>query len=117
MIEIICLIVGGYLGFRLGSAFALFKLKDLILREAARQGLDVDVLEKNIIEKQHNKLVIEYNDNMLYLYENDTNTFICQAKTVEELAKLAKEYKNISNAEVFDKRTSNIMVFSDGKVV
>lgn len=117
MIEVICLIVGGYLGFHLGSAFVMFKLKDLILKEAARQGLDVVVLEQNIIEKQQTKLVIEYNDNILYLYDNHTNTFICQGSTVEELAKLAKQYKNISDAAVFDKKTNSFIKFSDGKVV
>ena len=59
--------------------------------------------EFNIIKEEKprvNKLWAEKIQDMLYLYEEDKKTFICQAKTIEELATLALKYKNIKYASV-----------------
>lgn len=63
------------------------------------------------------KLVVEHTDNMLYLYDSQTNTFICQGKTLEELARLSKQYKNITDAMVLDTKSNTVVTFSDGKIV
>ena len=58
------------------------------------------------------KLETHEENNMLYLYNRDTNSFICQAPTIEELAKLAKDYKNITAASVLHGK--KVFMFMDG---
>lgn len=112
MIETIFLIVGAYLGFHIGSMHMAFKLRHLIMKEAEANGNIV------IIDKSHKpRLVVEHNGNMLYLYDSQTNTFICQGKTLEELAFLSKQYKNITDAMVLDTKSNTIVTFSDGRIV
>jgi hypothetical protein len=53
---------------------------------------------------------------MLYLYDHEANSFVCQASTMEELATLAKEYNNIKYAAVMDVDGDSIYTFVDGKV-
>lgn len=115
--EIVILLVIFYLGFQIGGLYVSYKLRDLIIKEAISRGIEIPELEKNILEKKKNKLVIEHNDNVLYLYDFDTNTFICQGSSIEELAKLAKEYKNIEHAFVLDSQSNIMFTFIDGKVV
>jgi hypothetical protein len=50
----------------------------------------------------------------MYLYEYEANTFICQGKTLGELAKLAQKYKNIQYAIV--EHNKEMLVFVDGSV-
>jgi hypothetical protein len=111
MVETICLIVGAYLGFHVGSMYMAFKLRHLLLKEAEANGSIV------IDKPPKPNLVVEHNDNMLYLYDSQTNTFICQGKTLEELALLSKQYSNITDAMVLDTKSNNIVTFSDGRIV
>jgi hypothetical protein len=57
-----------------------------------------------LIEKKFRESIptmyIEVEGNTLYLYEEKTNTFQCQASTIEELAKLLLEIKNTVLAKV-----------------
>jgi hypothetical protein len=50
------------------------------------------------------------------LYDKEANSFICQASTIDELARLAKEYNNIKYASVMDEQSDAIVAFIDGKV-
>jgi hypothetical protein len=50
----------------------------------------------------------------MYLYEYEANTFICQGKTLGELARLAQKYKNIKYAIV--QHNEEMLVFVDGDV-
>jgi hypothetical protein len=50
----------------------------------------------------------------MYLYDHDANTFICQAKTIDELASLAMKYKNIKYAVVA--HDDDMLMFVDGNV-
>jgi hypothetical protein len=113
-------VVGLYIGYHLGQAVLSWRLRDVILKEARKEGIRVDN-EYNIIEDDEDKptvsqLFIERVNDTLYLYDREKDTFVCQATTVEDLAKLAKEYKNIKYAAVIDRHNSDVVAFVDGKV-
>jgi hypothetical protein len=59
-------------------------------------------------------LTVEKANNILYLYEKNTDNFICQGSTLEELATLAQKYKNIKYACVLN--GDEVYAFVDGVV-
>jgi hypothetical protein len=108
MIELIVCLVVGYV---IGNVHTIWKLRKLI----AEAGID---FEQNLVETekpkvQIYKLTVETMDDILYLYDRDTNDFVCQAKSLEELAKSCKEYKNIMVATVI--HDSKVFIFANGK--
>jgi hypothetical protein len=108
------------LGFLVGEAYTLYKIKSVIRNTAEQFDIDVDeLIEQNETRQRLHKLnvvklQIERVGDSLLLYEMDTDTFVCQANTVEELAKKCKEYNNIINAIVVD--TDKVLLFIDGLV-
>lgn len=89
------------IGYAVGNLRAYYKLRHIIYDVARREGIDVSELEESKEQKsQVKKLEVEQINDIMYLYERDTNDFICQANSIEELAKLAKEYKNVIAATV-----------------
>jgi hypothetical protein len=118
--DFIIFIVGLFLGYHLGQMVLSWRLRDIILKEARREGLNIDD-EYNVVEQKDDKpnvaqLFIERANDIMYLYDRKANTFICQATSMDELAKLAKEYKNIKYAAVLDQSTEDVFAFVDGKV-
>jgi hypothetical protein len=117
--EIIIFILGLYFGYQIGQAITVWKIKDIIIKEAKSQGIDMSGLDDNHSLKQVDsvsQLFIERANNVLYLYDKEANSFICQASTIDELARLAKEYNNIKYASVMDEQSDAIVAFIDGKV-
>lgn len=115
MFDLIILAFIFYLGYQIGQIVVSWQLRDLVIREAKREGIIDDNL--NFIKDNKpnvHKLIIEKANNILYLYDSEANQFVCQASTIEELAKLAKQYKNIKYAAVMD--DENVYTFVDGKV-
>jgi exopolysaccharide biosynthesis protein len=103
MLEIIILGFIFWLGYHFGVIYTSWQLRDLIIKDAKREGIIDDNL--NFIDKKVpnvHKLIVEKSNNILYLYDHEANSFVCQASTMEELAKLAKQYKNINHAAVLD---------------
>lgn len=120
MTEIIIFIVGGFLGYHLGQMILAWRLKDILVKEARKEGIYVDD-EYNLIEDTEKKptvsqLFIERANNVMYLYDKEAGSFVCQGSTLEELATLAKKYKNIKYAAVMDEHTDNVVAFVDGRV-
>lgn len=108
MIELIVCLGIGYL---IGNVHTIWRLRKLI----SEAGIDI---EKGLLEpeepKTHiHKLTIETMNDMLYLYDRETNGFVCQANTMEELATSCKEYKNIMVATVI--HDSKVFIFANGK--
>lgn len=60
------------------------------------------------------KLETELVDDIILLYDRETNDFICQGNSLEQLAKLSKEYKKIEYASV--KHGEYFVAFIEGKV-
>jgi hypothetical protein len=115
MFELLIFIVVGVIGYNIGLAVTAYRLRFLIHKEARRLGLDnsddIGVYEE--VDPEVVQCVVEKANDTLYLYNRD-NSFICQGKTLEELAKLAKEYKNIKYAAVL--HNEDTYGFVDGKV-
>lgn len=118
--DIIIFIVGLYLGYQLGQAILSWRLRDIIIKEARKEGINVDdefnVVESNDKKPKVSQLFIERANDILYLYDREHNTFVCQASSIDDLAKLAKEYKNIKYAAVLDQTTDKVFAFVDGEV-
>ena len=116
MLDILILICVAYFFYNLGIAVTSYRLRDLIYKEAKARGLtsreDDDIFEDT--DPTIFKLWVERSQDILYLYDYEENTFVCQAKTVDELAKLALEYKNIKYAAVI--MDDKPLVFVDGVV-
>jgi hypothetical protein len=86
-----------------------------VYKEARAKGINVSPdLIVDDVKPTVAKLFIEKANDMLYLYDYDENTFICQAKTIDELASLAQKYKNINYAAVLD--GDDMLMFVEGSV-
>ena len=117
MLELIILVFVFWLGYQVGQIVLSYQLRDIIRKEAIRNGLDVDrefnIKVKNDASKV-SKLWVEKIHDILYLYEDDKQTFICQGSTIEELATLALKYKNIKYASVIN--GDDVYAFINGDV-
>jgi len=115
MFEFLILILVGVIGYHIGIAVVSYQLRYLIHKEARRLGLDKsnDINAIELADHKLFQLVIEKTNDTFYLYDID-HSFICQGKTIDELAKLAKQYKNIKYAAVL--YDENAYGFIDGVV-
>ena len=119
MLELIILAFVFYLGYNLGQIVLSWHLRDIIVREARKDGIRVDS-DYNIIESDEDvkpnvfQLFVESVNDILYLYDRDQNVFICQAKSMEELAELSLKNNNIKYAAVL--HGEQVIAFTNGKV-
>jgi hypothetical protein len=114
--ELIYIIIFG-LGFILGKIHTYMKITNLIKETAKRHGISLEQeLDRMNIDNDLRiiyQLIVESHNDILYLFEKESNRFICQGASVQELAKLAKEQGNIINAAVvYDNR---IFTFVNGE--
>ena len=91
-----------------------YRLRHLVYKEAKRVGLlkeiEIELEDTPIVEQ----LYVEKSNDMLYLYNREDTSFLCQAKSLDDLAILAKKYNNIKYAAVM--LGEEIYAFVDGKV-
>jgi hypothetical protein len=112
MLEVIILLAAFILGFLIGEVSAMFKLSKVIVTIAENEGIiSTDEEDEN---PELYKLFVENINDMLYLYNQEDKAFICQGKTIEELAKLSQELKNIKYAAVA--HDNKVFGFVDGSV-
>jgi hypothetical protein len=78
------------------------------LKEA---GIDIEA-EENAGVIAVKKYFVENSNEVLYLYEHETNSFIAQGKTLDELAQLAKENSKVAVVSY----NKEVVWFDDGKV-
>lgn len=112
MLEVIILLGTFVLGFFVGEISAMHKLSKIIVTIAENEGIISTEEDEEGIELH--KLFIENINDTLYLYNHEDKAFICQAKTIEELAKLSQELKNIKYAAVA--HNNKVFGFVDGTV-
>lgn len=114
MLEIIILGFVFWMGYEIGISVTAWRLRHLVYKEAKRVGLltelDKELEEKPIVEQ----LYVEKANDILYLYNREDKTFVCQAQSLDELATLAKKYNNVKYAAVMI--GEEIYAFVDGKV-
>jgi hypothetical protein len=92
-------------GAYFGTKYTLYRLQKA-LEEA---GVDFEEEVKVIKVK---KYFIEKINELLYLYEHTSNTFIGQGKSLEELALIAKDKAEIAGVSY----NEEVVWFVDGKV-
>ena len=113
MLDIMILLVVFFVGFYVGETTFAWRIRHLIFKEAKAQGINIDA---NLIDNKPNvaKLFIEKSNNVMYLYDYEANTFVCQGSSIDELASLAQKYKNIKYAVVAN--GDDMLMFVDGAV-
>jgi hypothetical protein len=93
------------LGWVMGEFYTMYKL-----RKNIRSYLVIEEETRPTVFKLETELV----DNTILLYDRDTNDFICQGNSLEQLAQLSREYKKIEYATV--KHGDYFVAFIEGKV-
>lgn len=112
MLEILILLAVFCVGFYVGESLFAYRIRHLIYKEAKAQGIEIDLPIST--KPDIAKLFVEKANDMMYLYDYEANTFVCQGKTLDELASLAQKYKNIKYAVVAD--GDDMLMFVDGYV-
>ena len=92
------------LGYQLGKLVTILRIQDEVVRMVLK-----DTTEEST--NQVHKLRTETIGSMLYLYDNESN-FICQANTLDELAKLSQQHNKIEYAAVI--HNDKIFTFVNG---
>jgi hypothetical protein len=103
-------------GFYFGQAFAYLRIRNNFKRIFRENGIDIEkVIEEELaLDKNlYTEMQVEKIDEVLYLYDKDAN-FICQAKTLEDLAKYAKQYKNITSGTIT--HDNKVFLLVDGNI-
>ena len=93
------------LGWVMGEFYAMYKL-----RKNIRSYLIIQEETRPTVFKLETELI----DDIIFLYDRDTNDFICQGNSLEQLAQLSREYKKIEYATV--KHGDYFVAFIEGKV-
>ena len=104
MLDILLLVALMVLGYQVGKFMTLLRIHDDMLQHILED-------KDTITIKEVYQLRVEKVGSILYLYDNENN-FICQANTLEELAKISQEYKKIDYAAVI--HDNKIFRFVDG---
>lgn len=117
--DILALILLLIVAFQAGKHYGYFKIVKIMKEVADEQGFDLEK-ELGIVEDKEEKpkdvvrkLKIDVGGDILYLFDIDTDTFICQANCVQDLAKIAKERSQIIYAVV--KHGDKFFAFKDGE--
>lgn len=115
MFEFIILAIVFFIGYQIGMAVFAYRIRDILYKEAKLQGINVEASSLGLEDKPTvAKLFIERANDMMYLYDYEAMTFICQANTIDDLAQLAMKYKNIKYAVVSN--GDDMLMFVEGTV-
>jgi hypothetical protein len=95
------------IGFVLGELYLSFRIRK-VLEDMIEDSVDE---EETMVELF--KLKTEISDDSILLYD-EQGVFICQSKTIEELAIMADQYSGIKYAAVM--HNAKIIMFIDGVV-
>jgi hypothetical protein len=108
-------------GYAIGKIHGYYTLAKIIKELAEESGFDIEKELSKMSEEGEEKadivrkLKIDVSGDILYLFDLDTDTFICQANCVQELAKIAKERSQILYAVV--KQGDKFFTFKDGESI
>lgn len=108
LLYVVCFSFGWYLS----SIFFSWQLRRAILKVAKEEGLDL-VKEKGTDLKKVPVLTTESIDDTIFLYDVQNN-FICQAKTLDELADNLLKYKKMKLAIIVHENRK--FFFVEGKL-
>lgn len=119
MMHDIIIWIGGFgIGFWIGGLYLRYRATKIIyqmfvshpnieaaVREAAKDGDDANIYPTYFTEIINGSIM---------LYSRETSNFVCQGRTLEELAQNVKNYKNITRSTVH--HDGEHFLFVDGKV-
>ena len=116
---LLILVLGVIVGCIVGHVYTVWVLRDVIKFYALKNNIDIDGLEKpenqeSKTETKIQKLKIETHGEQLYCYDYNNDTFVCQGNSLDELAKLANDRKQIHTAVVV--YNEKIYAFVNGTV-
>ena len=117
--ELLLLLILVVVAFQAGKHYGYYKIVTLMKQVAEEQGIDLEK-ELGIVKEQEEakktpsvyKLQVEQHGELLYLFDAESDKFICQGASVQELAKLALDTKKIEYAAV--KHGENVYRFVNG---
>lgn len=81
--------------FLMGVFYGIRSYETVLLK--AVEELDTKSID---IKKEHVTLILEKHDNIFYLFDKDTNLFLCQSDNLVDLGNILLKYKKISKALV-----------------
>jgi hypothetical protein len=105
MIEPIYILIAFGVGFYIGKMYVVYRLRKIIAKFT-------DAVDKESLVEVY-KLKTETISGSLFLYD-ELGEFICQGKTLAELAELANKYNGIKYAAVM--HNDKVVVFIDGVI-
>jgi hypothetical protein len=108
--DLLDIIVFFLLGYIIGQLVFAYK----IAKEVSKLAHGITFLKPSANQPTIAMLKTECVGDTILLYDLH-NYFICQGRSLEELAKLSKEYKNINNAAVL--HNDVVVTFKDGEVI
>ena len=115
MIELIVLAIVFYIGYQVGMSVFAYRIRDILYKEARANGIKIKASSLDLEDNPTvAKLFIEKANDMMYLYDYEANTFVCQANTIDDLAEFALKYKNIKYAVVAN--GDDMLMFVEGMV-
>lgn len=88
------------LGFWLGSRYAAFMITQKFLFLAKQHGISLDKHDGAVKVSTIYDCNIEIHQDIMYLFEKNTNTFLCQGKSFEEIEEKLKTYLGITQAKI-----------------
>lgn len=118
MLEIFTLFVLLYIGFILGQAYQIFKIRSMIRRIARDNDINLEEMLYDSGEEENKKEIMvleaEKINGTLLIYNKITNEFICQADTIEEAAEMFdKRKKDVYGLIKYDEKD---LMFVSGKI-
>ena len=108
MLDILLYISGVFVGWYFGSAYQIY-----IMRKTIKSLLN-QIDNPTAIKNNETTLTIEEVNNVFYVYDSETNEFICQGATIEEVAENFNKRKGNISASLVHNNTT--IFFIDGKV-
>lgn len=96
-----------FLGWVVGTQLLLFKLRKVVLEEAARRGINLD---EDDDEEEVPTFFTELDNGVIFVYNKKNSAFICQGSTLEEVATKS----GVKVAKVLHEKAT--LVFVNGKV-
>lgn len=111
--DILTIISVFFIGWFIGQHVLLYKLRNELKRIAHTLNIDLETGQSKIPT-----CVIEEDSDQYYLYDQKTNLFLCQASSLEGLAKELNSTRKINLAIVVRKTGESFegFLFKDGKI-
>lgn len=100
--DILIISVAIIFGYLLGEAYATFKIRRFIIKLAKDNNIDLEEEIKRANEEPKpviSKLYVEEVGSSFLLYDFETNSFIAQAKSLDELAKIYNKNAAVKHYE------------------